>query len=94
MNLHKAHYAKQVLDQLDGVENVFTAPFFNEFVIKLPIAVADVNRSLLQKGIIGGYDLGLAYPELANHMLIAVTELRTKAEIDQLAKELEAILHA
>ncbi|KQL49145.1 glycine dehydrogenase [Brevibacillus choshinensis] len=93
MNLQKAHYAKQVL-QAKGLEVVFTSPFFNEFAVKLSQPVADVNKKLLGAGIIGGYDLGLDYPEFAGHMLLAVTELRTKEEIDQLAQELEAITRA
>ncbi|MET3289829.1 UNVERIFIED_CONTAM: glycine dehydrogenase subunit 1 [Brevibacillus sp. OAP136] len=94
MNLQKSHYAKQTLVNAKGVEAVFNAPFFNEFVIKLTKPVADVNKALLDAGIIGGYDLGKAYPELAGHMLVAVTELRTKQEIDAFAQELEAILSA
>lgn len=93
MNLQKAHYAKQAL-QAKGLEVVFTSPFFNEFVVKLSKPVAEVNKQLLNAGIIGGYDLGLDYPELAGHMLLAVTELRTKEEIDTLAAELEAITRA
>ncbi|MFD2371927.1 aminomethyl-transferring glycine dehydrogenase subunit GcvPA [Brevibacillus sp. GCM10020057] len=93
MNLQKAHYAKHAL-QAKGLEVVFASPFFNEFAVKLNKPIADVNKKLLDAGIIGGYDLGLDYPELAEHMLIAVTELRTKEEIDQLAQELEAIARA
>nr|WP_019122792.1 aminomethyl-transferring glycine dehydrogenase subunit GcvPA [Brevibacillus massiliensis] len=94
LNLQKAHYAKREFAKAKGMEVVFTAPFFNEFVIKLPKAVKDVNKALLGKGFIGGYDLGRSYPELADHMLLAVTELRTKQEIDSLVKEMEAIIHA
>lgn len=90
LNLQKAHYAKQAM-KAAGLEVVFTAPFFNEFVVKLNKPVAEVNKQLLNAKIIGGFDLGTAYPELANHMLIAVTELRTKQEIDTLVRELEAI---
>ncbi len=93
MNLQKAHYAKQAL-KAKGLEVVFTSPFFNEFVVKLSKPVAEVNKQLVERGIIGGYDLGIDYPELARHMLIAVTELRTKEEIDTLAQELEAITRA
>ncbi|QRG69762.1 aminomethyl-transferring glycine dehydrogenase subunit GcvPA [Brevibacillus choshinensis] len=93
MNLQKAHYAKQAL-QAKGLEVVFTSPFFNEFAVKLSKPVAAVNTKLLDAGIIGGYDLGIDYPEFAGHMLLAVTELRTKEEIDQLAQELEAITRA
>lgn len=67
---------------------MFDGPIFNEFVIKLDEPVRAVNKRLLAKGMIGGYDLGLTYPELDCHMLIAVTELRTKEEIDALIQEL------
>lgn len=93
LNLQKAHYAKQAL-AAKGLEIVGSAPTFNEFVVKLNKPVAEVNKKLLKKGIIGGYDLGIDYPEFSGHMLLAVTELRTKAEIDDLAQELEAITRA
>ena len=93
MNLQKAHYAKKALEA-KGLEVVNASPFFNEFIVKLNKPVADVNKKLLAAGIIGGYDLGLDYPELSQHTLIAVTELRTKEEIDTLAAELEAITRA
>lgn len=67
---------------------MFDGPMFNEFIIKLDEPVKSVNKRLLTNGIIGGYDLGLTYPELDRHMLIAVTELRTKEEIDALIQEL------
>ncbi|MBE2912157.1 aminomethyl-transferring glycine dehydrogenase subunit GcvPA [Anoxybacillus flavithermus] len=87
MNIQKAHYAKETFVN-HGFDVVFTGPFFNEFVIRLNKPIAEVNKKLLEKGIIGGYDLGRDYPELQNCMLIAVTELRTKEEIDMLVKEL------
>ncbi|EPZ38124.1 MULTISPECIES: aminomethyl-transferring glycine dehydrogenase subunit GcvPA [Anoxybacillus] len=87
MNIQKAHYAKEAFVN-HGFDVVFTGPFFNEFVVRLNKPVAEVNKKLLEKGIIGGYDLGRDYPELQNCMLIAVTELRTKEEIDTLVKEL------
>ncbi len=93
MNLQKAHYAKQAFLNAN-MEAVFAAPFFNEFVVKVNKPVAEVNKALLSSGIIGGYDLGRTYPELAGHMLIAVTELRSKQEIDTLVQELEAITRA
>ncbi|GED66495.1 putative glycine dehydrogenase subunit 1 [Brevibacillus reuszeri] len=93
MNLQKAHYAKKALEA-KGLEVVNASPFFNEFIVKLNKPVAEVNKKLLAAGIIGGYDLGLDYPELVQHTLIAVTELRTKEEIDTLAAELEAITRA
>lgn len=86
-NIQKAHYAKLAL-KAKGAEVIFEGPSFNEFVVKLAGSYDDVNKRLLEKGIIGGYHLGRTYPELDGHMLIAVTELRTKEEIDALAQEL------
>ncbi|WBL13722.1 aminomethyl-transferring glycine dehydrogenase subunit GcvPA [Sutcliffiella sp. NC1] len=86
-NIQKAHYAKQQLEQR-GVQIAFSGPFFNEFVVSLNKPIEEINEHLLSKGIIGGYDLGQTDPNLKNHMLIAVTELRTKNEIDTLVKEL------
>ncbi|EMT47176.1 MULTISPECIES: aminomethyl-transferring glycine dehydrogenase subunit GcvPA [Anoxybacillus] len=87
MNIQKAHYAKEAFVNA-GFHVVFSGPFFNEFVVRLNKPVAEVNKKLLEKGIIGGYDLGRDYAELQHCMLIAVTELRTKEEIDTLVKEL------
>lgn len=61
--------------------------------MKLNKPVKEINQALLQNGMIGGYDLGRDYPELANHMLIAVTEQRTKEEIDTFVKELGICMH-
>ncbi|MBO8171264.1 MAG: aminomethyl-transferring glycine dehydrogenase subunit GcvPA [Bacillaceae bacterium] len=93
LNLQKSHYAKKQLEQVKGISVAFDVPFFNEFVVKLSKPVAEVNRHLLKKNIIGGFDLGRVYPELEGHMLIAVTELRTKAEIDALVSGLEEVHH-
>ncbi|PLT34732.1 aminomethyl-transferring glycine dehydrogenase subunit GcvPA [Bacillus sp. V5-8f] len=86
-NIQKAHYAKQALKAKD-LEVVFDGPSFNEFVVKLPVPYKEVNERLFQKGIIGGFHLGTVYPELKDHMLVAVTELRSKDEIDTLVEEL------
>ncbi|MEH7178725.1 aminomethyl-transferring glycine dehydrogenase subunit GcvPA [Neobacillus vireti] len=85
-NLQKAHYAKNAFKEA-GFEVVYEGHSFNEFVVKLNKPVKEINQELLQKGIIGGYDLGRDYPELANHMLVAVTEQRSKDEIETLVKE-------
>ena len=63
---------------------------FNEIVVKTNASVTAINQALIEKGIIGGFDLGRVYPELENHALIAVTELRTKEEIEQLVAEMGA----
>jgi glycine dehydrogenase subunit 1 len=92
LNLQKAHYAQKRLTQIAGVEAVFTSPFFNEFLIRLPKPVSEVNAVLLENGIIGGYDMSRNYPEFANCMLVAVTELLSKEDIDFFAARLEEIV--
>jgi glycine dehydrogenase subunit 1 len=90
-NMSKAHYAA---NRFPSGSKAFTAPFFNEFTIKLPESsdLHSVNAKLLKAGYIGGYDLGRDYPELSGHMLVAVTERRTKGEIDDFVREWEACL--
>jgi glycine dehydrogenase subunit 1 len=56
--------------------------------------VAVFNAHLLEHGFLGGYVLGQDYPELENHMLIAVTEMNTKDEIDALVDVLAEVSHA
>lgn len=94
LNIRKSHYAAGKLGELNGAAPAFTAPFFNEFVLKLPAGsnVGEINSQLIKSSYIGGYDLGRDYPELAGHMLVAVTEKRSKSEIDQFAKLLEGCL--
>jgi glycine dehydrogenase subunit 1 len=95
LNVQKAHYAADVLSRVTGVTIPYRdTPFFNEFIIKLPesAAVQQVNEKLLRVGFIGGYDLGIDDPAFQGHMLVAVTERRTKTEIDEFALALEASL--
>ncbi|MCL1632550.1 aminomethyl-transferring glycine dehydrogenase subunit GcvPA [Sporolactobacillus sp. CPB3-1] len=90
-NIQKAHYAAGKLKE-SGISVTDGHPFFNEFIIDCRKPVSSVNRQLLEKGIIGGFDLGRAYEQMQNKMLIAVTELRTKNEIDQLTEVLGGII--
>lgn len=87
--LEKAHYAAERISALPGYSLPFSGPFFKEFAVKCPGRVEEINARLLEQGILGGIDLGQFYPELDNHMLIAVTEKRTRAEIDRLVSGLE-----
>jgi glycine dehydrogenase subunit 1 len=94
LNVRKAHYAAERLAASSKLLLPLSGSFFNEFVVKLPAGTntRELNSKLLAHGIIGGYDLGLDYPEWAEHMLIAVTEQRTREDIDQFAAALEEIL--
>lgn len=90
-NVQKAAYAKKRLRE-EGVELAFpNKPTFNEFVVKLAKPFPDVERQLAEKGFIAGYHLGRDERSLKDHLLIAVTEVRTKEEIDRFAEELGAI---
>ncbi len=84
--LQKAHYAHDAITGLEGYQAAFTAPFFKEFVVKTPRPPAQVNKRLLSHRVIGGLDLARFYPELENHLLVCVTEKRTREEIDRLVQ--------
>jgi glycine dehydrogenase subunit 1 len=88
---HKAHYAAKTIAQLPGFSLWSATPFFNEFVVTTPRPVAEVNDHLLEHDILGGYDLSQDYPALPNHMLIAVTEMNTREEIDRLVEVLAEV---
>lgn len=90
---HKAHYAARSIASLPGYSLWSQIPFFNEFVVRCPTGVDELNLRLLEDGILGGYDLGKDYPELANHMLIAVTEMNTREDIDLLVDILAEVSH-
>ncbi|MGF3103624.1 aminomethyl-transferring glycine dehydrogenase subunit GcvPA [Rossellomorea sp. DUT-2] len=86
-NIQKAHYAKEAF-KAKGFSIAFEGPSFNEFIVKVNRPVKEINQKLLGKEMIGGYDLGLMDDSLSQHMLIAVTELRSKEEIDAFVAEL------
>ena len=90
----KAHYAAQQLSQIEGMGLCFTEPFFHEFALCVNRPVAEVNAHLLEHGILGGYDLGQDYPALKDHILIAVTEMNSKEDIDTLVQVLSEFTHA
>jgi glycine dehydrogenase subunit 1 len=89
---HKAHYAAERLAALPGYEVRGEGTFFHEFPLQCPRPVQEINDHLLSEwGIIGGYDLGNDYPQFANTMLVCVTEVTTRGEIDALAEALQGI---
>jgi glycine dehydrogenase subunit 1 len=90
---HKAHYAAEKISQVKGFSTCFDTPFFHEFSVCCPRPVSEVNDRLLEHGFIGGYDLGQDYPSLKDHMLVAVTEMNTRDEIDALVSALAEVDH-
>lgn len=89
----KAHYAAQELSKIKGMGLCFSEPFFHEFALCVGKPAAEVNAHLLEHGILGGYDLGQDYPSLKDHLLVAVTEMNTKEEIDELVSVLSEVDH-
>jgi len=90
---HKAHYAAEQLSKIEGYGMCFPEPFFHEFVLCCPKPASEVNAHLLEHGILGGYDLGQDYPALKNHLLIAVTEMNSREDIDTLVDALSEVDH-
>jgi glycine dehydrogenase subunit 1 len=78
--------------QVAGAKVRFTAKVFGEFVLELPKSAVEVRDALLDKGILAGLPLGEYYAGMDNCLLVAVTEIRTKQEIDRFAAELKAAL--
>ncbi|MCJ7703434.1 MAG: aminomethyl-transferring glycine dehydrogenase subunit GcvPA, partial [Anaerolineales bacterium] len=87
---HRAHFAASQIDQLPAYQVVSDGHFFNEFVIQCPKPAAEINAALLEKGILGGYDLEKDYPEARNQMLLCVTEMNDRTQIDRLVAALDA----
>jgi len=94
LNYQKAHFAADIINPLDGYQVILDAPFFNEFLVRCPIAAADVNAYLLEQGILGGFDIGQVYQGFDDYMLIAVTEMIDRSEIEYLAQTLAEVPHA
>ena len=90
--VRKAHYAAEQLTAIPGVKLAVDAPFFKEFAVTLPKPPATVLAALRGKGYHAGLALGRWYTDRADAMTVAVTEKRTKAEIDGLAAALREVL--
>ena len=80
---HKAHYTAEAISKLKGYSLVFPQPFFKEFVVRCPVRPHLINKALFNESIIGGLDLSHM---LDNSMLLCVTEMNTKQEIDRLVE--------
>ncbi len=88
-NLQKARYAKDRITQIDGIKPRFNGVSFNEFTLEFEKPWADIEGLLHEKGVIGGLPITKAYPELANCVLICVTESHKKEDIDRFVGHLE-----
>jgi glycine dehydrogenase subunit 1 len=90
--LRKARYAQRRLTAESPLTPVFDRPTFKEFVVRLPSGkVAATLQRATESGFLAGVPLGRWYPELADCLLVTVTEKRTKSEIDALANCLQQV---
>ncbi len=85
---HKAHYAAGLIDSIPGYSLPMEGTFFREFVVECPLPPERVNRMLVERGIIGGLDISEQTP---NGMLVCVTEVNSREEVESLADALAEI---
>ncbi|MFB3853662.1 MAG: aminomethyl-transferring glycine dehydrogenase subunit GcvPA [Vicinamibacterales bacterium] len=92
LNFDKAHHLSGELARVSGgrLSRRFRGPVFNEFVVAGLGDAEAVHRRLLEESIVAGIPLGKHYPELADCLLLCVTEVNTAAEIDRLVSGLAA----
>jgi glycine dehydrogenase subunit 1 len=88
--LQRTAYARDALAALDGVEPLHAQPVVREFAVALDADVDAVVERCAADGVNPGYALKRDYPELENGLLVAITEQRSKADIDRLATTLQA----
>jgi glycine dehydrogenase subunit 1 len=87
-------YARDRLAQIDGVELLHTQPVVREFAVRLEAPVQAVLERCAANGVNAGFALGAAYPEYEDGLLIALTERRSRHDIDRLADVLAAAVAA
>ena len=86
--VRRTAYARETLAAVDGVELLHEAPVAREFAISLDAPVGAVVDRVSEEGIAAGYPLGRDYPEYENGLLVAITERRSREDIDRLADAL------
>jgi glycine dehydrogenase subunit 1 len=92
--LHRTAYARRTLAALDGVELLHDQPVVREFAVRLDAPVDRVIERCAEQGVNPGYPLSADYDELADGLLVAITEQRSRADIDRLAEVLGAAVAA
>ena len=90
--LNKAHYLADRLCEIDGVRMAYQAPFFKEFVLRLPMPSNEVVDKLKSQRILAGVPMGRYYPGMEDLLLVCVTEKRAKRDMDEFVQRLGAIL--
>ena len=82
LNVENAHILKDKIAGLEGYSIKYSAPFFNEFVVKCPVAAARVIKYAAKKGVLAGFDLGLVSKDFKNELLVCATETKTAQDIE------------
>jgi len=94
--LKRSHYAAARLNKIKGVKTPFLlSAFYKEFVVNFDdsgVPVSEINKALLDQGIMGGLDISKMFPELGNSALFCITEIHSKEDIDRLADSIGEIL--
>jgi glycine dehydrogenase subunit 1 len=90
--LQRTAYARERLQAIHGVHALHDQPVVREFALKLDVPVHHVVADCRELGVNPGYPLRDDYPELADGLLVAITEQRTRADIDRLADVLQAVV--
>jgi len=88
----RAHYLARSLLGLPKLELVFKGPFFNEFALRVPGNAEDLLSHLLKQRIFGGINLGKYFPERGDSLLLTVTELNSKEDMDRFTEEIRTWL--
>ena len=88
---HKAHYLAREIDGLEGYSITTRDPFFNEFVVQCPRPASEINAALLERGIVGGYELVRLDPHREDEMLLCATEVHSRQMLDRLVSALEEV---
>ncbi len=88
---HKAHYAASEIDKLTGYQVVNRRPFFKEFVVNCHMPAVELVSRLNRQKIMPGYAISRNYPELTHDLLVCVTEMNSKTQIDKLVSALKEV---
>ena len=88
--IQKSHYLADKISKIEGFKLKFNKPFFKEFAVQTPVPVSEIKKKLKDKKIIPGVDLS-RFDGYGEGLLIAVTEKRTKEEMDRFVEELKKL---
>ncbi len=92
--LQKAYFLAEKVTEVPGFKFTFEKPFFREFALTCPIESSEVNRMLLKRGIVGGFELARFFPDLDKELLLCATELTTREDIEKLASAIKEVKEA